>query len=102
MEIDTTDWFDAAEFDPKRHGWYEVQLTNASTAFAKFGEEGWSEKPVLAFTHWRGLVADPVKSGETDTIAADVSVATGVRAAWDAFFPAGHIGNPLNGAASGK
>jgi hypothetical protein len=90
MEIDTTAWFDVVDTVPQRHGWYEVQLSAGGTAFAKFGAEGWTEKPVLAFTHWRGLVADPVKAGETDTIAADVSVATGVRAAWDAFFPSGH------------
>ncbi len=70
------------------------------TAFAKFDEHGWTEKPVLAFTAWRGLSADPAKGGETDTIDAEVSVATGVRAVWDAFFPAiADHGNSADGAA---
>jgi hypothetical protein len=88
MEIATTDWFDAATSTPKRHGWYEVQLGNGDTAFAKFDEQGWTEKPVLTFEHWRGLVSDPAQGGETESVAAEASVATGVRAVWDAFFPA--------------
>lgn len=89
MEIETTAWFPVSDHTPQRDGWYEVQLAGAKTAFAKFGGGVWTEQPVVAFTHWRGLVADPVKAGETDTIAAEVSAATGVRAVWDAFFPAG-------------
>lgn len=92
MEIDATDWFDATQYQPQRDGWYEVQLSSGETAFAKFDRQGWTEKPVLAFTHWRGLVSDPAKSGETETIDADISIATGVRAAWDSFFPSGHGG----------
>jgi hypothetical protein len=89
VEIETTAWFPVSEHAPQREGWYEVQLGGDKTAFAKFSAGVWTEQPVVAFTHWRGLVADPVKAGETDTIAAEVSAATGVRAVWDAFFPTG-------------
>jgi len=90
METDTTAWFDATGSKPVRHGWYEVHLKNGESAYAEFGADGWSEAPVVPFTHWRGLATDPIKSGETGTIAAEVSVATGVRAVWDAIFPFGH------------
>jgi hypothetical protein len=87
MEIDSTPWFPMEQHTPVREGWYEVQLVNGNTAFAKFGDGEWREKPMLVFTHWRGLVSDPAKSGEPETIGAEVTAAEGVRAAWNAFFP---------------
>ena len=97
VEIETTSWFPVSDYTPQRDGWYEVQITGDKTAFAKFGSDGWTEQPAVAFSHWRGLVTDPVKAGETDTIDAEVSAATGVRAVWDAFFPASHADqNPQN------
>ena len=87
MEIESTAWFPLNRHLPVRDGWYEVQLVNGNTAFAKFGEGEWSETPMLVFTHWRGLSADPARSDETETIDAEVTAAEGVRAAWNAFFP---------------
>ncbi|MGF6774969.1 hypothetical protein [Paraburkholderia sp. GAS334] len=87
MEIESTAWFPLDRHAPVRDGWYEVQLVNGDTAFAKFGEGEWTEKPMLVFTHWRGLSSDPARSDETETIDAEVAAAEGVRAAWNAFFP---------------
>jgi hypothetical protein len=87
MEIQSTPWFPLDQYAPVRDGWYEVQLVSGNTAFAKFGDGEWTEKPMLVFTHWRGLCADPTKSDEKETIAAEATAAQGVRAAWNAFFP---------------
>jgi hypothetical protein len=88
-EIEPTPWFELAAHTPVHEGWYEVQLASGDTAFAKFGEGVWTEKPLLVFTHWRGLSADPSKAaeGETESISAEATAAQGVRAAWNAFFP---------------
>ncbi|WP_144113124.1 hypothetical protein [Paraburkholderia sp. BCC1886] len=88
-EIEPTAWFELAAHTPVREGWYEVQLTSGDTAFAKFGDGLWTEKPLLVFTHWRGLSADPstVPEAEAETISAEATAAQGVRAAWNAFFP---------------
>ena len=107
-EIEPTPWFELAADLPARDGWYEVQLTSGDTAFAKFGEGEWTEKPDDAFTHWRGLSADPSQAGDGEVeadvevagdgaaaeakgadepIDAEAAAANGVRAAWNAFFP---------------
>jgi hypothetical protein len=88
-EIEPTPWFELDAHTPVHEGWYEVQLTSGDTAFAKFGDGVWTEKPLLVFTHWRGLSADPSKAaaGETESISAEATAAQGVRAAWNAFFP---------------
>jgi hypothetical protein len=64
-----------------------VQLASGETAFAKFGSDGWTEKPMLVFTHWRGLSGDPSKVDGAESIEAEVTAAEGVRAVWDTFFP---------------
>ncbi len=87
MEIESTPWFPLDQHEPVRDGWYEVQLVNGNMAFAKFGAGQWTEKPMLVFTHWRGLSSDPARSDEKETIDAEVTAAEGVRAAWNAFFP---------------
>ncbi|CAB3703879.1 hypothetical protein [Paraburkholderia rhynchosiae] len=110
-EIEPTPWFELAAHSPARDGWYEVQLKSGDTAFAKFGEGEWTDKPMDAFTHWRGLSADPSQAGEgegkshveaadaetgsaaesaagDEPINAEATAAEGVRAAWNAFFPA--------------
>jgi hypothetical protein len=87
MEIQSTMWFPLEQYAPVRDGWYEVQLVSKNTAFAKFGAGEWTEKPMLVFTHWRGLSADPTKSGEKENIDAEATAAEGVRAAWNVFFP---------------
>ncbi|OLL31827.1 hypothetical protein BTH42_09305 [Burkholderia sp. SRS-W-2-2016] len=88
-EIEPTPWFELATDTPVREGWYEVQLASGDTAFAKFGDGVWTEKPLLVFTHWRGLSADPsqAEDGAAESIAAEATAAEGVRAAWNAFFP---------------
>jgi hypothetical protein len=88
-EIEPTAWFELAAHTPAREGWYEVQLTSGDTAFAKYGDGIWTEKPLLVFTHWRGLSSDPSKAadGEAESIGAEATAAQGVRAAWNAFFP---------------
>ncbi|UVE70648.1 hypothetical protein L2Y90_31190 (plasmid) [Burkholderia pyrrocinia] len=91
MKTQSTRWFPLDRYAPVRDGWYEVRLVNGDTAFAKFGDGEWTEKPVLAFTRWRGLRSDPAKSGDQETIAADATAAKGIRDAWDAFFPG--VGN---------
>ncbi|WP_027801033.1 hypothetical protein [Paraburkholderia dilworthii] len=106
--IEPTPWFELAADSPARDGWYEVQLTSGDTAFAKFGEGEWTEKPEDAFTHWRGLSADPSQAGDGEAegeveaagdgaaaeakradepLDAEATAANGVRAAWNAFFP---------------
>jgi hypothetical protein len=87
MQIKPTGWFPLEQHEPVREGWYEVQLVSGDTAFAKFGEGKWTEKPPLVFTHWRGLSADPEKVSTTETFDAEATAAEGVRAAWNAFFP---------------
>ena len=87
MEIQSTNWFPLDEYAPVRDGWYEVQLVSGDTTFAKFGGGEWTEKPLLVFTHWRGLSADPTRSGETETIGAEATLAEGVRDALNVFFP---------------
>lgn len=87
VKIESTEWFPLSDFAPVRDGWYEVQLASGETAFAKFGADEWTEKPLLVFTHWRGLVADPSAVQETENISAEVVAAEGVRAVWDKFFP---------------
>jgi hypothetical protein len=57
MEIESTAWFPLEEYAPVRAGWYEVQLSSGETAFSKFADGEWTEKPALVFTHWRGLSA---------------------------------------------
>ena len=99
MEIEATAWFPLDEHAPIRDGWYEVQLVSGETAFAKFVEGDWTEKPLLVFTHWRGLSEDPARSAEPETIVGEATAAEGVRAAWNAFFPgtSGEAHKPLNG-----
>ncbi|WP_175772629.1 hypothetical protein [Paraburkholderia phenazinium] len=87
MDIRPTAWFPLDRYTPVRDGWYEVQLVSGDTAFAKFGANEWSEKPLLVFTHWRGLSADASRSGDVETFSAEATAAEGVRAAWNAFFP---------------
>ena len=87
MRIEPTGWYPLEQFAPVREGWYEVQLVNDETAFAKYGDGTWSEKPPLVFTHWRGLSKDPSKSRDPDTYDGEVAAAEGVRAVWNAFFP---------------
>jgi hypothetical protein len=87
VKIESTEWFPLSDHAPVRDGWYEVQLASGNTAFAKFGAGEWTEKPLLVFTHWRGLVADPGVARETGDISAEVVAAEGVRAVWDKFFP---------------
>ena len=87
MEIQSTNWFPLDEYAPVRDGWYEVQLVSGDTTFARFGGGDWTEKPLLVFTHWRGLSADPARSGETKTIGAEATLAEGVRDALNVFFP---------------
>ncbi|MGA3246589.1 MAG: hypothetical protein ABSD12_00120 [Paraburkholderia sp.] len=104
MDIRPTAWFPLERYTPVRDGWYEVQLVSGDTAFAKFGAREWSEKPLLVFTHWRGLSADPARAGESETFSAEATAAEGVRAAWNAFFPG--LGEeqhkPLDGAHGDK
>jgi hypothetical protein len=59
VKLESTAWYPLDTYTPVREGWYEVQLASGETAFAKFGDEGWTEKPMLIFTHWRGLSANP-------------------------------------------
>ncbi|HEX3380987.1 MAG TPA: hypothetical protein VHU21_14500 [Paraburkholderia sp.] len=105
-EIEPTSWFDLAIHTPVREGWYEVQLASGDTAFAKFGDGVWTEKPLLVFTHWRGLSADPSKTadGAAESIGGEAAAAQGVRAAWNAFFPG--LGDeqhkPLDAVPNGK
>ncbi|WP_186308680.1 hypothetical protein [Paraburkholderia sp. BCC1885] len=87
MDIRPTEWFPLDRYAPARDGWYEVQLVSGDTAFAKFGDNEWSEKPLLVFTHWRGLSKDPARAGESESFSAEATAAEGVRAAWNAFFP---------------
>ena len=87
MHIDPTGWYPLEQFAPVREGWYEVQLVSGDTAFAKYTEGKWTEKPPLVFTHWRGLSKDPSKVRDPETIGAEVAAAEGVRAVWNAFFP---------------
>jgi hypothetical protein len=84
---ESTAWFPLEGYTPVREGWYEVQLVSGETAFAKFDAQGWTEKPMLVFTHWRGLCSDPGSADEAKNISAEVTAAEGVRAVWDAFFP---------------
>jgi hypothetical protein len=87
MEIDTTEWFPLDQYAPARDGWYEVKLTSGDTAFSRFVDAHWTEQPVLVFTHWRGLSADPGVSPDTEQMDAQAAAAQGVRAVWNAFFP---------------
>lgn len=87
MHIEPTGWFPLELHAPVREGWYEVQLVSGETAFAKYGDGKWTEKPPLVFTHWRGLSKDPAKSRDVETYDAEVTAAEGVRAVWNAFFP---------------
>ena len=87
MESDTTAWFPLEQYAPVRDGWYEVKLANGDTAFARFVDGHWTEKPLLVFTHWRGLRADPGVSPDTERIDAPAAAAQGVRAVWNALFP---------------
>jgi hypothetical protein len=87
VKIESTAWFPLHDYEPVRHGWYEVQLASGEAAFAKFSAEGWTEKPVLIFTHWRGLAVDPATADGEENINAEATAAEGVRAVWDAFFP---------------
>ncbi len=87
MEIEPTEWFPLDDYKPVREGWYEVQLVSGETAFARFTEGEWTEKPPLVFTHWRGLSEDPVRTGEAEDMGAEATAAEGVRAVWNAFFP---------------
>lgn len=91
MKISSTRWFKLDQYAPVRNGWYEVRLVSGDTAFAKFGDGEWTEKPMLIFTRWRGLCSDPAKSSDQETLAADATAgataAKGVRDAWDTFFP---------------
>jgi hypothetical protein len=99
MEIEATAWFPMDDYTPAREGWYEVQLVSGETAFAKYIGGDWTEKPLLVFTHWRGLSEDPARTDEPETIAGEAAAAEGVRAAWNAFFPGagGEAHKPLNG-----
>jgi len=74
MEIQPTDWFALDKYAPVRDGWYEVQLVSGDTAFAKYGDGEWTEKPLLVFTHWRGLSADHTSIVEA-TLARDAEKA---------------------------
>jgi hypothetical protein len=87
MDIEATDWFPLDQYAPVREGWYEVRLVSGETAFSRFSAGDWTDKPVLVFTHWRGLAADPDASAEHENFDAQVTAAQGVRAVWDAFFP---------------
>jgi hypothetical protein len=87
VKLESTAWFALSDYAPVRDGWYEVQLASGETAFAKFGAGEWTEKPMLVFSHWRGLSEDPGAAGETANIDAEVVAAEGVRAVWDKFFP---------------
>lgn len=87
MEIDTTDWFPLDRYTPAREGWYEVRLSSGDTAFSRFVDGHWTEQPVLVFTHWRGLSADPGIPADTEHNDAQAAAAQGVRAVWNAFFP---------------
>ncbi|CAM2156880.1 conserved protein of unknown function [Pararobbsia alpina] len=87
MHIDPTGWYPLEQYSPVREGWYEVQLVSGETAFAKYSDGKWTEKPPLVFTHWRGLSKDPSKVRDAETFGADVAAAEGVRAVWNAFFP---------------
>jgi uncharacterized protein YbdZ (MbtH family) len=87
MHIDPTGWYPLEQHAPVREGWYEVQLVSGETAFAKYIDGKWTEKPPLVFTHWRGLSKDPSKVRDAETFGADVAAAEGVRAVWNAFFP---------------
>jgi hypothetical protein len=87
VKLESTAWFPLSDYAPVRDGWYEVQLTSGETAFAKFGADEWTEKPMLVFTHWRGLSQDPSTVDGAETIDAEATAAEGVRAVWDAFFP---------------
>ncbi|VWB94503.1 hypothetical protein BLA23254_04480 [Burkholderia lata] len=91
MKTQSTRWFALDQYAPVRDGWYEVRLVSGDTAFAKFGDGEWTEKPMLTFTRWRGLRSDPDKSGDAVDATADASAAKGVRDAWNAFFPG--VGN---------
>ncbi len=91
MKTQSTRWFALDQYAPVRDGWYEVRLVSGDTAFAKFGDGEWTEKPMLTFTRWRGLRSDPAKSGDAVDATADATAAKGVRDAWDAFFPG--VGN---------
>ncbi|ALX11867.1 hypothetical protein P350_10065 [Burkholderia cepacia JBK9] len=84
MKIPSTRWFTLDQYAPVRDGWYEVRLVSGDTAFAKFGDGEWTEKPMLTFMRWRGLCSDPAKSSDQETLAVDATSAKGVR---DAFFP---------------
>ncbi len=87
MEVETTGWFPLSRYAPVREGWYEVKLASGDTAFSRFVDGHWTEQPVLVFTHWRGLSADPGISPDSEHMDAQVAAAQGVRAAWNAFFP---------------
>lgn len=87
MDIQPTDWYELALYAPVRDGWYEVKLVSDDTAFSKYGDGEWTEKPLLVFTHWRGLSADPAEVADAPTATAEAAAAEGVRAAWNAFFP---------------
>ena len=50
VKLESTAWFPLSDYTPVRDGWYEVQLASGETAFAKFGTDGWTEKPMLVFT----------------------------------------------------
>ena len=100
MQIESTDWFPLDEYAPVRDGWYEVQLVSGGTAFSKYIEGAWTEKPALVFTHWRGLSADPKDAGDQENIDAEAAAAQGVRAVWNAFFP-GLEGNDKDKARGG-
>lgn len=79
MKIQSTRWFTLDQYAPVRDGWYEVRLVSGDTAFAKFGDGEWTEKPMLTFTRWQGLCSDPAKSSDQETIAVDATAAKGVR-----------------------
>ncbi|MEX3952733.1 hypothetical protein AB4Y40_33880 [Paraburkholderia sp. EG287B] len=95
MEIDTTGWFPSDDYAPAREGWYEVRLTTGDTAFSRFIDGHWTEQPVLLFTHWRGLSGDPGDSADSEHMDAQAAAAQGVRAVWNAFFPAVGDTHPL-------
>lgn len=88
MEIDTTDWFLLDRYAPSREGWYEVKLSSGDPAFSRFVDGHWTEQPVLVFTHWRGLSADPGIPADSEHMDAQAAAAQGVRAVWNALFPA--------------
>ncbi|MEA3124778.1 MAG: hypothetical protein QOD67_1797, partial [Caballeronia sp.] len=77
MKLDPTAWFPLSDYSPVRDGWYEVQLASGETAFAKFGTDRWTEKPMLVFTHWRGLSGDPSKVDGAESIDAEATAAEG-------------------------